>query len=228
MFSKYKFSGIVLILAIIIGIMAYFVKPNTGMAPTSNTVINWQVERKDMPDEIRQKYEDKKKEFQEKIANKADLQLNYFELGNIERNLGNLKAAVDAYNNSIVIQDGALVRNNIADTYAEAGDFVNAELNYRKAIEINPSNTIYWRKLAEFIYDKIPERRAEIKSIYLDAADKVEDTQKINIITAYARYLDNMGDYKESLRQWQQALILMPDNESFKAEVEALNKKIAE
>jgi len=73
-----------------------------------------------------------------------------------------------------------------------------------------------------------PDRRAEIKSIYLDALEKVEDKQKINIITVYARYLDNMGDYKESLREWQQALILLPDNASIKAEVDALNKKLAE
>jgi len=37
------------------------------------------------------------------------------ELGNIERNLGDLKSAVEAYMNSIKLQDGALARNNIAD-----------------------------------------------------------------------------------------------------------------
>ncbi len=227
MFAKYKLSGVLLVLAVVFLIFGYFLKPNQSNAPTIDN-FTWQVDRKDMPAEIRAKYEEKRQGFLDKISKKEDLQLNYFELGNIERNLGNLKEAVNAYNGSIAVQDGALARNNLADTYAEAGDYVNAEINYRKAIEINPSYTIYWRKLADFIYDKLPDRRSEIKNIYLEAMNKVEEKQKINIITAYARYLDNMGDYKESLRQWQQALILMPDNESIKAEAEALKTKAAE
>lgn len=228
MFSKYKLSGVLIILAAVIGIAAFVIKPNQGNAPVVNNNIKWYIDRTDMPVEIRQKYEDRKKEFQDKIAKNEDLAQNYFELGNIERSLGNLKEAVDAYNSSIVKQDGALARNNIADTYAEAGDYVNAEKNYRKAIEINPSNTIYYRKLADFIYEKFPDRRVEIKNIYLEGLKNVDETHKIDVITVYARYLDNMGDYNESLRQWQQALILMPDNQSIKEEVDALNKKVSE
>lgn len=230
MFPKSKFLSliIVLIIAVAIVVFVYFVKPNTGSAPTISASFTWHIDKKDMPPEIKQKYEEKKKECQDKIAEGEDLAQNYFELGNMEKNLGNLKEAIEAYNQSIAKQDGALARNNLADTFAEAGDYADAEKNYRKAIEINPSNAAYWRKLTDFIYEKFPERRSEIKSIYLDALDNVEETHRIDIITVFARHLDNMGDYKESLRWWQQALILSPNNESIKAEVDALNKKLSE
>lgn len=234
MLSKSKVLPLIALslVAIIIGVLYYFkpINPSTG-----NDIINpplaanfKQHKDLDIPSDIKQKFEEKRKEYQDKIAKNEDLKSSYFELAVMENNLGNLKEAVDAYNASIKITDGALLRNNIADVYAEAEDYKSAEANYRKAIEINPSNAVYYRKLADFIYGQFPDRRSEVKQVYLDGIKNVEETHKIDVITPYARYLDNMGDYEESLHWWQQALILVPNNQSFRAEVDALNAKIAE
>lgn len=228
MFSKYKFSGILLVLAVVFLIFGYFLKPDQGNAPTVKDNFVWKVERQGMSAETKAHWEEKRAEAQAKIDKKENPVQSYLELGDFERSLGNLKEALAAYNNSLAIQDGAVIRSRIADIYAEAGDYVNAEEYYRKSVEINSTSYIYWRKLTEFMYDKLPDRRGELKSIYLDAISKVDRVQKVDVITAYARYLDNMGDYKESLNQWQQALILVPDNETFKVEVETLKQKIAE
>lgn len=235
MFPKSKLLPItaILVILIVVGVFYYLNQGRSPITEGGNAIINpplasnfIQHKDLDMPPEIREKFENKRKEYLDKIFNKEDLKANYFELAIIEKNLGNFKESVDAYNESIKITDGALLRNNIADVYAEAGDYKSAESNYRKAIEINPSNSVYYRKLADFIYNTFKDRRSEAKGVYLDGLKNAEETHKIDVITAYARYLDNMGDYKESLHWWQQALILMPNNESIKAEVDLLNSKI--
>lgn len=228
MFAKYKLSGILLILAVILLIFGYFLKPNQSNAPTVKDNFVWKVERQGMTAETKTHWEEKRAEAQAKIDKKENLVQSYLELGDFERSLGYLKEALAAYNNSLAIQDGAVIRSRIADIYAEAGDYANAEANYRKSVEINSTSYIYWRKLTEFMYDKLPDRRGELKSIYVEAISKVDRVQKVDVITAYARYLDNMGEYKQSLDQWEEALILAPDNASIKAEVESLNQKIAE
>ncbi len=228
MFAKYKFSGLLLTAIIFLAIVIYFVQPNQSNAPTVKDNFIWKVERRGMTAETKTHWEEKRAEAQAKIDKKENLVQSYLELGDFERSLGNLKEALTAYNNSLAIQDGAVIRSRIADIYAEAGDYASAEAYYRKSIEINSTSYIYWRKLTEFMYDKLPDRRGELKSIYLEAINKADRIQKVDVITAYARYLDNIGDYKQSLDQWEQALILAPDNESIKAEVEALKTKAAE
>jgi len=56
MFSKYKFSGLLFVSIIFLIIAIYFVRPNQGNAPVIvpvNDNFKWQIDRKDMPAEIR-------------------------------------------------------------------------------------------------------------------------------------------------------------------------------
>jgi tetratricopeptide (TPR) repeat protein len=124
------------------------------------------------------------------------------------------------------------VLNIINSEYAYAGlysanlalkDYTNAEKAILSAIKINPEGSDYWSWYLVLLQDAMKAPRTKLDAVYNDALNNVLDNKKINIITAYARIFENLGDKSGAIAQWQKAITLNPGMQSvYQAEIEIL------
>ncbi len=80
-----------------------------------------------------------------------------------------------------------------------------------KALTIRPQVLDYWN-LKVTIMQHLDMDIKEIKSVYEEAIQKVDPT--INAITAYARYLESIGDTQGAIDQWNAAITKNADGKS--------------
>lgn len=80
-----------------------------------------------------------------------------------------------------------------------------------KALTIRPQVLDYWN-LKVTIMQHLDMDIKEIKSVYQEAIQKVDPT--INAITAYARYLESIGDTQGAIDQWNAAITKNVDGKS--------------
>ncbi len=94
-----------------------------------------------------------------------------------------------------------------------------------KALTIRPQVLDYWN-LKVTIMQHLNTGTKEIKSVYEEAIQKVDPT--INAITAYARYLESIGDTQGAIDQWNAAIIKNADGKSmYQPEITRLTSMLA-
>ncbi len=89
------------------------------------------------------------------------------------------------------------------------GDYENAKRHIQKAIELNPSNAQYWKWIITLRTDIFKDSPDEIKNYYIDALAKTNS--HVDILTAYAQFLEKQGDVVSAVAQWKKAKEINPE-----------------
>lgn len=135
--------------------------------------------------------------------------------------------AVVAYNQALNIKKSDYVYAGLYSSYLALKDYSNAEKTILSAIELNSKGSDYWSWYLVLLQDAMKAPRSKLDAVYNDALNKVLDNKKINIITQYARILENIGDYTGAIAQWQKAMTLNPDMKSvYQGEIDLLQNKL--
>lgn len=93
-----------------------------------------------------------------------------------------------------------------------------------KAISINSANSDYWRWKAEIIKKHYYDQN-RLDNLYIEALDKTKNS--INIITAYAQFLEDIGNLQGARDYWQKAIDLYPTNRvGYEAEIRRIDQKL--
>ncbi len=134
-------------------------------------------------------------------------------------------SAITAYNQALTITKSEHAYVGLFSTYSAQKDYLNAEKAILSAIKINPNGSDYWSWYLVLLQDAMKAPRTKLDSVYTDAYSKISANKKINIVTAYARILENLGDKASAIKEWQKAITLNPSMQSvYQAEIDALNK----
>lgn len=117
--------------------------------------------------------------------------------------------------------------SNAKSTYssllAVMGDKKGALDYINQAIELYPKETNYW--LWKFELEKeLGAKGSKLEAMYKDALERTEGD--LNIVTVYAKFLENEGRNDEAMVYWEKAIELYPENNGlYQAEIDALKEK---
>lgn len=137
------------------------------------------------------------------------------------------QGAINIYNDILKTQKSEYAYAGIYSASLALKDYQGAEKAILSAIEIDSKGSDYWSWYLVLLQDAIKAPRAKIDAVYNQALNKVQENKKINIITAFARILENLGDYKGAVLEWQKAITLNPDmKDVYQIEIDSLNSKI--
>lgn len=105
------------------------------------------------------------------------------------------------------------------------GDYDSASKSIQKAIELNPSNSQYWRWYIELKQGPLKTEESELLDIYSQAVDKTSGN--IDIITIYASYLEKQNDLVGAVAQWKRAIEKNPAGATqYQAEIARIQNKL--
>lgn len=149
----------------------------------------------------------------------------YLQLGINYETKGELSNAIDSYKKAAELSPKDYVPySNIGSAYYSLKKFPEAETAFLKAIELTPNNVSVYTKLYDLYYHGLRRYPHQMNAFFEDA---MKDTNNnINIVKLYALYLEEINDPESALPIWQSLLQVEPDNASYKAKIEALQKKI--
>lgn len=152
-------------------------------------------------------------EFYQMIAN------DYMALGQLGEAKKNIEAAIKlAPKNPAFYQGYAILLDQMNDD-KDALDAIN------KALDIRPELSDYWLVKISVI-SRMNASTDEIKEIYESAIQKTKPN--IDMITAYARYLESIGDTQGAIDQWNAAIIKNADGKSmYQPEITRLTSMLA-
>jgi len=136
----------------------------------------------------------------------------YLSIANDQMSLGLLGEAEKSIKEAIKLSPG---NPAFLQAYATILDQMNNSEDalgvIDKALTIRPQVLDYWN-LKVTIMQHLDMDIKEIKSVYQEAIQKVDPT--INAITAYARYLESIGDTQGAIDQWNAAITKNVDGKS--------------
>jgi tetratricopeptide (TPR) repeat protein len=91
------------------------------------------------------------------------------------------------------------------------------------AIKLRPATPDYWKRKILLIQEKFNAPNSELDNLYREALTKTENY--IDIITAYAGFLEKTGNTQKAIEYWQKAEEENPDQKSiYEKEIERLQK----
>ncbi len=97
--------------------------------------------------------------------------------------------------------------------YRDMGDLDKARENAKRALDLDKTVPQYW---LTYIETSANQSTDTIKGYYNDALQNTESN--VSIVTAYALYLEKIGDKQAAIAQWQKAIEVYPPG---KADYEA-------
>src|SRR3989344_1370963 len=137
---------------------------------------------------------------------------------------GELDKAIDSYKKASEISPKEYVPySNAGSAYYSLKRFIEAEDHFLKALELSPSSVSVHTKLYDLYFYGLKRDSQQMAAFFQDALNATNND--INIVKLYALYLEEIKDFKSALNIWQSLLDFEPDNVSYKAKVEALQKK---
>lgn len=83
-------------------------------------------------------------------------------------------------------------------------------------------NEQYYRIIVGFYAYYYPEKKAQIEKILLDALKLENYKDNVNILALLAAYYQDEGQKEKALEYWERALVLDPENEAIKNEINNL------
>lgn len=89
--------------------------------------------------------------------------------------------------------------------YRDMGDLVKARENARRAVDLDKTVPQYWITYLEV---SVNESAETLKSSYQEALQSTENN--IGLITAYAKFLETIGDESGAIEQWRRAAEVFP------------------
>lgn len=135
--------------------------------------------------------------------------------------------AVTAYTQALSIKKSDYVYAGLYSTYLARKDYQNAEQALLSAIELDSKSSDYWSWYLVLLQDAMKAPKSKIEAVYNEALNKVLDNKKINIVTQYARTLENLGDYNGAIGEWQKAITLNPGmKDVYQKEIDSLKARL--
>ena len=151
----------------------------------------------------------------------------YLSIGQNEYALGHLQDSKDALESAIAIKPNEpAAYENLFNTQVDMKDNVGAERSIKKAIDLRPDSTEYWRRYIQFEQGVMHRNSNDLNQLYLDALKKTDNS--VDIITVYAQYLESIGDLASARQYWQKAIIANPTGKStYQKEIDRINKTLS-
>jgi len=145
-----------------------------------------------------------------------DNYVGYRSVGGLYLKLKDYKSAESALQKSLSLQPTDAAYSNLATLYYLQGRYVEASENYRKAIERNATNGIYWGNLGD-AYRWIPGRESDSREAYRQAIALFERELAVNPLDEVARancamYWSHLGENERALAELRSAIKLKPDD----------------
>ena len=159
------------------------------------------------------------------VDNKDTCHDLYLQLGVFKETLGDLRGALDAYEQASKSNSNSYIPySNAGNIYRRIGQKEKAEEAYRKAISITPNNVNVYTKLYElYRYDfkKYPHEM----TVFFSKA--LKDTgNNLDMIKLYAYYFENVNDPYSALQLWEAMSKNNPNDETMKQKVIELKAKV--
>jgi Tfp pilus assembly protein PilF len=162
-------------------------------------------------------------EYDAEIANAQDAKRLFslnIQKGFQQQLLGKLLEAKDSFNEALKndIGEGSDVAYvALFSVEQEMGDYKAATKSINKAIELEPRNPDYWRRLAIYQKEILKLSKAKVYQTLDEALQSTKDD--IDVVTFYASTAEQVGDIEKAIEMWQKAIEINPNN-SFKYEIE--------
>lgn len=138
---------------------------------------------------------------------------------------GDYKSAVSSYNQALGITKSEHAYSGLFSAESAQKNYQNAEKAILLAIKENPGNSDYWNWYLLLLKDALNASRSKLDTVYSDAYNKVSN--KINIVTQYARILESLGDKEGAIKEWQKAINLNPSMQAvYQSEIDALRTNL--
>ena len=128
--------------------------------------------------------------------------LMYNDIGILRSGYGDYRGAIRAFTfaRSSNPQDPRFSRN-MAIAYTNLNDYVQAEMAFREAFRLAPTQPEYWLELGELYTFKVQDKE-KARLFYLEALDRT--SQNLDVVKAYANFLENIEkDYTGAINYWQ-------------------------
>lgn len=135
--------------------------------------------------------------------------------------LGDLASAKEFYLKAVKItRHDPAVWASLFSVYKDMYDYESARSAVRKSLDINPVDWNLWRGYIELEQFHFKADRDELDRLYREALQKTNNS--INIITVYAKFLEEGEDVEGAIKFWKMAFEKMPDSELYKQEIRRL------
>lgn len=137
------------------------------------------------------------------------------------------EGAINVYNQALSIEKSEYVYAGLYSAELATKDYENAEKAILSAIDQNSASSDYWSWYLVLLQDAMGAPREKLDQVYNKSLNSVLDNKKINIMTQYARVLENIKDYSGAIAHWQKAITLNPSmKEVYQREIDILKSKI--
>jgi tetratricopeptide (TPR) repeat protein len=138
------------------------------------------------------------------LSKEARYQLE-LQLGDEYMNLGKLLEARAAYTEaSHLIDDNSVVWGDLYRAAYAMRDYDAANKYIQKAIELNPSNGSFWVGRLNLESFNLGAKRERMDALYKEALEKTNSSPQV--LTAYAQYLEQLGDKEAAIKEWEMAI----------------------
>jgi cytochrome c-type biogenesis protein CcmH/NrfG len=221
--SKNAFKPIVVV--VVLGVLGFillnFNKNDDNQQQADQTAPSGLSERekKELEDEI--------VELQSKLATTDDLERKfdiYEDIAGLNEKLNRLDAAKSAYREAIKLRpDNAGIHTDLFDLLVKQGLYAEAEGEIQTAISLN-GNSTRWKKYIALYKDNLKSGNEKVDALYNEAMTK--EPKDVEIVKAYARFLEEIGDNAKAVTMWQKASVLDPEQKAdHDAEIQRINLK---
>lgn len=114
------------------------------------------------------------------------------------------------------------ITSSYASLYFAMKDYSNAMIWIDKAISLK-NDLNFWYQKIDITKAKTSNNVKEVEAVYLKAIS--ETNTNINMVTAYASWLGQIGRKQDAINQWKRAIEIYPQGKiQFQAEIDMLNK----
>jgi tetratricopeptide (TPR) repeat protein len=146
----------------------------------------------------------------------------YIKLAEIRQQLGEYDAAIAAVDKiSPENQNNTRVWELYSSLYRAKGDIGKARASIRRALDIDGENVNDWVSFIELSKD-VGDK--PLTDLYNEALSKTHNN--VNVVIAYAKALEDIGNLDGAVAQWQKALQLNPaDKAVYDAQIKRLQGK---
>ncbi len=138
--------------------------------------------------------------------------------------LGKFAQSADALQQAINLQPevaGAYVA--LSQTQSSMNDIKKAKDSIKKALKINPADPNIWKRYIQLEIDKFDISNDQVSALYSEAVNKT--SYHVDVISAYASWLEEVGNYQASKEYWQKAIEINPDGkEIYEREIKNLDQ----
>ncbi len=149
----------------------------------------------------------------------------YIALGNLRNKGGDPDGAIALYQKAIDVNaNDNIARNNLAEVYMSLGEYIKAEEQYLRIVELNPAWTEAYRDLIELYRYKITNKQDQIPVI-AEQAIKNNPQNSLEFLSILARYYWETKQYDPALATYDRLQAIAPNDDLIKQDIDMILKE---